>query len=125
MIRCGCFVSITEDLGHVHYSAEIVGWNDKTLLTANERQVIERVLKALQPGEDRLYDKSSSFDGRSLNLIHVRRATRINNPFPVGRLLKVYGGDPLLLRTQAGGWAYVWSEPAPEQDDEVADSEVQ
>jgi hypothetical protein len=114
------FLSTTDDLGHVRYTAEIVGWDDKTLLTGERRAAIERVLNALQPGEHGLYDASRAPGGKSINLIHIRRLKRFDQPFPVQRLLKVYGGGPLLPRTQAGGWAYVWAELAPEHPEEDA-----
>jgi hypothetical protein len=100
------FASTTEDLGRMHYTAEIVGWDDKNVLSPARRDVITTIVNALQPREGGLYDMAAAPGGRSLNLIHVRRVQRVDAPFSVGRLLKVYGGGPLQDRTQAGGWAY-------------------
>src|SRR5262249_16280782 len=108
------FLSTTDDLNHVSYQAEIVGWDNKNTLPPERSAIIERILKALEPKEGGLYDLSKAPGGRSLNLIHVRRVARLERRFPVQRLLKVYGGN-LQPRTQAGGWAYVWCEPAPDQ----------
>lgn len=108
------FLSTTTELATVRYTAEIVGWDDKSHLKGARRKVIERLLNTFQPGEHGLKDSTQVPGGVSINLIHVRRLRAVADPFPVGRLLKVYGGDPLRARTQAGGWAYVWSEHGPE-----------
>jgi len=112
------FLSTTDDFGHVRDTAEIVGWDDKTLLHGERREAIEHVLNALQPSERGLYDASTPPGGKSINLIHIRRLKRLDQPLPVQRLLKVYGGSPLLPRTQAGGWAYVWAEFGPEDSED-------
>lgn len=112
------FLSTTTDLGHVRYTAEIVGWDDKSLLKGRRRKIIEQLLNTFQPGEHGLKDSSPVPGGVSINLIHIRRLKAVVRPFQVQRLLKVYGGGPLLPRTQAGGWAYVSSELGPEQPDE-------
>ena len=117
------FASISEDLGRVHFTSEIVGWDDKTLLAEARSAAIRRILDGLQPNEHGLYDMASA-PGHSINLIHVRRVQPAVPPFPVGRLLKVYGGGPLLPRTQSGGWAYVWAEVAPEHPDEEEPAEL-
>ena len=100
------FLSTTDQLGTVHFTAEIVVWDDKRVLMGTKRDAIKRVLNSLQPGEGGLYDVSKPPGGASVNLIHVWRLKRAVKPFKVTRLLKVYGNQPLQPRTQAGGWAY-------------------
>lgn len=81
--------------------------------------VIERVLHALQPGEHGLKNPPTTVSGSgSINLIHIRRLMALQEPFPVGRLLKSNGGQPLMPKTKPGGWAYVWRELAQLQDEE-------
>lgn len=66
------FLLITDDLGTVHFTAEIVGWDDKRVLARKKREAIERVLNSLQPNEGGLYNLSAVPWGESANLIHVR-----------------------------------------------------
>lgn len=104
-------LSITDDLATIHYAAELVGWDDKTRLSAAKREVLNRVIGALQPGEKELYDASQTDDGRSVNLLYVRRVRRLAKPFTVTRLIKVMDGTPVSdRRTTAGGWSYVQAE---------------
>ena len=101
-------LSLTDDLATVHYAAEIIGWDDKTRLSAAKRDVLNRVIGALQPGEKELYDASQANGGRSVNLLYVRRMRRLRQPFSVTRLLKTEDGTPVSdRRTTAGGWTYI------------------
>jgi hypothetical protein len=101
-------LSLTDDLGTIHYAAEIVGWDDKTQLSVVKRSVLNRVIGALQPGERELYDAAEAGDGRSVNLLHVRRMRRVRQPFSVTRLIKTEDGEPIAgPRTTSGGWTYV------------------
>jgi 5-methylcytosine-specific restriction protein A len=113
------FMSISTDLPRVRYVAEIVGWDNKQSLPAAKRAALERILKALQPGEGGLYDLSTAPGGVSLNLLHVRRLARLDQPFSVERLIKVGGGGPLSPnRSTAGGWSYVRLDPADDSSDD-------
>lgn len=73
-------LSVTDDLATIHYAADIVGWDDKTRLSAAKRRVLNRVIGALQPGEKELYDASEATDGRSVNLLYVRHVRRLHKP---------------------------------------------
>jgi hypothetical protein len=114
------FMSTTSDLNSVHYRAEIVGWDDKTVLTGEKRQAIERILKALQPGEGGLYDAAKNPDRPSRNLIHIWRLTKLDPPFPASHLLNIRGETRLGGRERAGGWVYVHREPVPVEPEEQA-----
>ena len=104
------FMSLTTDLSHVHYEGEIVGWDDKRLLSGQKRAELTRIIQALQPKEPGLYDASPAGEP-SLNLLHVRRVRKLNPPFGVERLIKIRDDEPLSSgRTRAGGWAYVQSQ---------------
>ena len=82
-------------------------------MSTNRKQVISRLIKALQPGEiqpngEALYNASKSADGESVNLLHIRRLRHLSPSFSVSRLQKVSNGQPLSTgRTQSGGWSYV------------------
>lgn len=102
------YVSLTDDLPTVRYSAEIVGWNDKRQLSISQRAVLNRIIAALQPGETGLYDAATGQDPESINLLFIRRLEPLNTPFPVGDLIKISDDEPLSdNRTRAGGWSYV------------------
>lgn len=104
-------LSVTDDLATVHYAAEIVGWDDKTRLSEAKQSVLNRVIRLLQPVEEKLYDASGTDDGRSVNLLYVRRVRRVHHPFSVTRLIKTEDGTPVSdRRTTAGGWTYIQPE---------------
>ena len=102
------YLSITTDLSMVHYTAEIVGWDDKREIPHAKRKVLNRVIATLQPNESGLYDASRVEGKPSVNLLHIRRLRRVDPPVSVSRLIKTVDGKPVSPgRTTAGGWAYV------------------
>lgn len=111
------FVSLTTDLSMIHYTAEIVGWDDKRDLSEKKKIALNHVIGKLQPGETGLYDASRVEGKPSVNLLHIRRLQRMDPPFSVSRLIKTIDGSPVSPnRTTAGGWAYVKKDPAPENE---------
>ena len=109
------YISITTDLSKVHYIAEIVGWDDKRQISPEKKNVLNRVIWALQPKETGLYDASRVEGKPSVNLLHVRRLRKVDPPFPVSRLIKTTDGQSVSLgRTTAGGWVYVRRNAAEE-----------
>jgi 5-methylcytosine-specific restriction protein A len=104
------FLSITTDLPTVHYSAEIVGWNDKRELFEEACNVFNRLIWTLQPNEGGLYNASRVKGKPSVNLLHIRRLHEVVPPFSVTRLIKTSDNMPVSPdRSTAGGWAYVFS----------------
>lgn len=102
------FLSVTSDLPTVRYAAEIVGWDDKRELPPQKRNVLNRLLYCLQPGEGGLYDAARTDEGKSVNLLHIRRLRRLPSPFGVERLIKTSDGKPVSPnRSTSGGWSYV------------------
>jgi hypothetical protein len=102
------FASTTNDLATIHYQAEIVGWDDKRTLSKESKEVINRLIAALQPGERELYNAAKGGTGESVNLLYVRRLQKISAPFSVAQLRKTSDGEPLsTARTTSGGWSYV------------------
>ena len=102
------YLSTTDDLPNVAYTAEIVGWDDKTDMSDDKRRVISRLIFTLQPTEDGLYDASGDGSGISTNLLHVRRMVRLENGFSVVKLIKTSDQTPVSPnRSTAGGWSYV------------------
>jgi len=102
------FLSITTDLPTIHYTAEIVGWDDKRELSEEKCDVFNRLIWTLQPNEGGLYDASRVKGKPSVNLLHIRRLHKLAAPFSVTRLIKT--SDNMSVspdRTTAGGWAYI------------------
>jgi len=101
-------LSLTSDLPTIHYAAEVVGWSDKRQLSPSKRRVLNRVIRALQPAEKELYDASRAKDGKSANLLYIRRLRRLRKPFSVSKLVKLEDSSPVSNRRMtAGGWTYV------------------
>ena len=103
------YLSTTEDFASVRYEAEVIGWEDKTDLPPARHAALKHVIKALQPGEEGgLYDAAKGGDGKSVNLLHIRRLRKLTEPFRVSRLIKISDGEPMSEnRTTAGGYSYV------------------
>ena len=49
------YASTTDDLATLSYTAEIIGWEDKTELSQGRRDEVTGILNSLQPGEGGLY----------------------------------------------------------------------
>lgn len=107
-------ISVTSGLPDVAYAAEIVGWDDKKKLDENVKRfnVLSRLVWTLQPQEGGLYDLARSGEGKSLNLLHIRRLTPLGSAgFKVSELVKSVDGTPVSdQRATAGGWVYIRSE---------------
>ena len=109
------YASVTGDLNKVAYTAQVVGWEDKTRMSAARRAQVTEALIKHQPGEGAtedapasLYNASGTPGSPSINLIHIRRLFQYDPPFSVSRLTKVSDGYPLAdNRTRGGGWSYV------------------
>ena len=109
------YASVTGDLNKVAYTAEVVGWEDKTRMTVARRAQVTEALIKYQPGEGAtedapasLYNASGTPGSPSINLIHIRRLFKYDPPFSVSRLIKVSDGYSLAdNRARGGGWSYV------------------
>ncbi len=102
------YASTTDELSHVSFSADIVGWEDKTKISQSRTRELNEIIQSFQPGEECLYDYAKSPEKPSLNLIHIRRLIRLPAPFSVANLIKISDGESLSTnRTQAGGWSPV------------------
>ena len=102
------WISTGDDLQHISYVAEIVGWEDKTEITAERHQLIDSLIKLLQPKETGLYNLAEDPDATSVNLLHVRRMVKVPKPIPVSNLIKISDGQPLSMnRTRGGNHSYV------------------
>jgi 5-methylcytosine-specific restriction protein A len=104
------YVSTTDDLAMVSYQAEIVGWEDKRKLSQTKRDVLNRVIGALQPGEEGGLYNAAKEGKESVNLLYIRRLQKLDIPFRVSELTKTSNNEPYSEnRSQSGGWSYVIS----------------
>jgi len=106
------YLSLTDSLNTVSYSANVIGWQDKREL-AKDKAALESAqsrIKEFQPSEKAgiyLEDKGKNY----VNLITVIDVQSLESPFPVSRLIKTSNGKPLGKRTSPGGWSYVQRPP--------------
>ncbi|MCA9179891.1 MAG: hypothetical protein KDA51_00520, partial [Planctomycetales bacterium] len=64
------YISLTDSLGFVSYRASIVGWEDKTLMSAERIAAVDLIIAEHQPTEGLVSEPSS--DGKiPINLILV------------------------------------------------------
>ena len=106
------YVSISSDLQQVRYTANIVGWRDKSTIPHDSdlRRSILQTLETHQPGEGGLYNVPEG--GFSCNLIYVTRMCKLSQPFGVDNLILVNDNRPVSLnKAMPGGWMYVWPDP--------------
>ena len=104
------YASTTDDLATVSYTADIVCWEDKTLLDSSRRDAVDRTIKCFQRREGGLYEKSPTTGRPCLNLLSIQRLVKLVSPCSVANLTKISDGKPLSTnRTQSGGWSYVHS----------------
>ncbi len=94
------YISITTDLNQVHFTAEVVGWDDKEKLSPQKRDLIDKVIKTLQAPEPGVFEGG-------VNLLHIRRLVRVETPFDVAKLVKTRNNEPLKPRKQSGKFSYV------------------
>lgn len=104
--------STTDELNSVQYSAQIVGWRDKRELNEEQRALLDRLIKAIQPEETGLYSQTDGTE--AVNLLIVRNLKQLANSFPVTELVNDRHDEELSERTQAGGWVYIRPDSIPE-----------
>jgi len=98
------YVSTTDDLTHVRYYGEVVGWENKVTIAPARKSIFERLIKEFQPGEKNLYEKG-------VNVVIVRRLVELPKPFPVRQLTVRSTNAPHGERATAGGWSFVLPNP--------------
>jgi len=104
------YISTTDSLGMISYSADVIGWEDKREIPSNRLQVLNQHIQKWQPGEEEIYMTAPG--GREcVNLISIVNLRQFTNPISVGNLIKTSDKSPLRARTQAGRWSYVFELP--------------
>jgi len=103
-------ISVTDDLSHVKYICEIVGWDDKRQLDGKKFDVLCRIIYGLQWPEEGVYKKPPNSDKECVNLLYVRRLIKLAKPIYVRELFNSTTNEALSPnRTTAGGWIYIFN----------------
>lgn len=95
------YASTSSDLNHIHYVADIVGWEDKRSLSASRLLELNSHIQKFQNGEVEIYDKG-------VNLIAIKNLKCLEQPIPVSECIKIENNAPLVERTQAGRFSYIY-----------------
>ena len=102
------YASTSDDLNNVHFVADLVGWEDKTALSAGRRREVEEFLARYQEDEGGLYVKGrEDSSGEAVNLLSIRNLHELSAPFNISELIKESDSVPLKPRTRSGGLSYV------------------
>lgn len=102
------YVSSSENLSQIRYTALIVGWKDKRGLEADEKAVVRQHFEKHQPGELNLFDGDDKAVEKAVNLIKIRDLVQLDQILPTELLRKVSDGLPLKRQTSSGGWTEVY-----------------
>lgn len=124
------YVSTTQNLSRVSYTAQIVRWEDKRQLSKARRREVTALLTEYQSGEVNLFRGEAEGAGRQpVNLLTIRELVRLDPPISATRLRKCSDGLPLKRRTRAGGWSEVYDDLAaelgiPSETEEALEAEL-
>jgi 5-methylcytosine-specific restriction enzyme A len=100
------YMSTTKKLNIVCYEADIVGWEDKRLLTMEQKELLDKHFQQFQSYVGECY---LEWQGKKpVNLISIKNLKKLPSQLPVEELIKTSDGLPLKKRTRAGGWSYVF-----------------
>jgi hypothetical protein len=102
------YVSTTENLAQICYTAEVVRWEDKWRLAERRRQQVLDHLSRYQPGEAGYFKESDKTTKKAVNLITIRSLKQLDSLHSTTLLRKVSDGRPLMRRYRAGGWSEVY-----------------
>lgn len=109
------YASTSKDLAVVSYTADIIGWEDKTQLSEAHKAEIEAAIRKYQPDEvdgrtgAALFHYAGGGTHPSVNLLCVQSVVKLEAPFSVKELVKRSDGKPLSTnRSRSGGYSYVW-----------------
>ncbi|MEJ7595143.1 MAG: HNH endonuclease [Planctomycetaceae bacterium] len=102
------YISTTDLLPQISYTAEIIGWDDKRKITEDRHNTIRRHLEEHQPNDLNLFNGAGEHGQSAVNIIAIRNLRQMETLFETGRLTKVSDGTPLKKRTRSGGWCEVF-----------------
>lgn len=102
------YVSTTENLAKICYTAEIVKWEDKREMSESRRQEVLSHLERFQLKECDLFRGTELGVGKAVNLITIRNLQPLGSFHQTNVLRKISNESPLKPRSRAGGWSEVY-----------------
>ena len=102
------YISTTNNLSQICYTAEIVSWEDKRKLTQARRKKVNRQLSLYQKGETNLFEGLEEVGETAVNLLTIRNLLSLDSLYSTGLLTKCSDDLPLKKRTRSGGWSEVY-----------------
>ena len=99
------YISTTNQLNQICYSAKIIGWENKSELPQERLVFLNDHIKTFQPGESSIYFEVNG--KHCINLISIIDLKKLTNQLSTANLIKESDGKPLKHRTRSGGWSYV------------------
>lgn len=103
------YISTTAQLNQICYSAEIIGWEDKSEIPVERLRVLNEHIKLFQPKEGEIYFEVNG--KKCVNLISINNLKKLSNQLSTSNLIKKSNDEPLKPRSRAGGWSYVYALP--------------
>jgi predicted HNH restriction endonuclease len=97
------YISTSENLNNICYTAEIIKWEDKRELLDSRRKIILQHLNRFQPNEASDLNKN-----KAANLITIRNLQKLETQLSTGLLIKTNDNQALKPRTQSGNWSEVY-----------------
>jgi 5-methylcytosine-specific restriction enzyme A len=98
------YVSTSENLNNICYTAEIINWEEKPKISELRRQAVRQHLKKYQPIEEDGID-----DKKQTNLITIRNLQKLETQLSTGLLIKTSDKQSLKARKPpGGGWSEVY-----------------
>ncbi|RJP88583.1 MAG: hypothetical protein C4518_10965 [Desulfobacteraceae bacterium] len=102
------YISTTENLSQICYTAEIIRWEDKRELSEQRSEEVAAILKRDQSGEAGHFTGFDRNANKSVNLVTIRSLRRLDSLHSTSLLRKASDDLPLKKRTRAGGWSEVY-----------------
>lgn len=102
------YMSTTENLSQICYTAEVIRWEDKRELSEQRRRKVREYLKSYQHGEVALFTGAENVGKKAVNLITIRSLVQHDTLHSTSLLRKAKDGLPLKKRTRSGGWSEVY-----------------
>jgi predicted HNH restriction endonuclease len=102
------YISTTENLAQICYTAKVVRWEDKRHISDKRRQQVGDYLRKYQPGEANYFREFDRKANKAVNLITIRSLKQLDSLHSTTLLRKVSDGMPLKKRSRAGGWSEVY-----------------
>lgn len=102
------YISTTDNLSQICYTAEIIRWEDKRELSDQRREAVADILMRDQPGEADYFMEYDMNANKAVNLITIRSLRQLDSMHSTSLLRKASDELPLKKRTRAGGWSEVY-----------------